>query len=60
MVAENLKDTIKISELKKNIELLMKEYSDQLMKVNDIKKAIEDSNKTYNSIESQIPNVQRS
>ena len=30
------------------------------MKVNDIKKAIEDSNKTYNSIESQIPNVQRS
>ena len=56
MVAENLKEIFKISEVKEDLESLKKEQFDLQENVIDLKKTIQDTTRTYDSLDSQISN----
>ncbi len=56
MVAENLKEIYKISEVEEDIDSLKKEQFDLQQNVNDLKKTLEQNSKEYDSFESQISN----
>ena len=56
MVAENLKEIFKISEVKEDIGSLKKEQFDLQQNVNDLKKTLEENTKEYDSLESKISN----
>ncbi len=56
MVAENLKEIFKISEVKEDIDSLKKERFDLQESVNDLKKTLQDTTKEYDTFESKISN----
>ena len=56
MVAENLKDLFKISEVKEDLESLKKERFDLQQHINDLKQTLEQNTKEYDSFESKISN----
>ena len=56
MVADNLKDLFKISEVKEDIGSLKKEQFDLQQNVNDLKKTLEANTRAYDSLDSRISN----
>ena len=55
-IANELKDLIKDTEVKKTLEELKKEQFDLQQNVNDLKKTLEENTKEYDSLESKISN----
>ena len=56
MVAENLKEIFKISEVKEDIGSLKKEQFDLQQNTNDLKKTLEANTRAYDSLDSRISN----